>query len=92
MHKGAAEQQGATSRAAAGQEDILAAIERMAELQARGVLTETEFSMKKAELLARLWPSGQDDVFAPSSQVGFAGTPPFAREMQTRYVSFPKQP
>lgn len=34
--------------------DILATIERLAELHARGVLTEQEFSRKKAELLARL--------------------------------------
>ena len=54
MHKGAAEQQAATSRAAAGHEDILAAIERLAELHARGILTEAEFSAKKAELLDRL--------------------------------------
>jgi hypothetical protein len=50
----AAEQQAATSRAAGGHEDILAAIERMAELHAWGVLTEAEFSAKKTELLARL--------------------------------------
>ena len=54
MHKAAAEQQAATSRAAGGHVDILAAIERMAELHARGVLTEAEFSSKKAELLGRL--------------------------------------
>jgi Short C-terminal domain len=54
MHKAAAEQQAATSRAAAGYEDILAAIGRLAELHARGVLTEAEFSAKKAELLNRL--------------------------------------
>jgi hypothetical protein len=50
----ATEQPAATSRAAAGHEDILAAIERLAELHARGVLTEAEFSAKKAELLDRL--------------------------------------
>ena len=50
----ASKQQAATSRASAGQEDILAAIERMAELHARGILTEAEFSAKKAELLNRL--------------------------------------
>jgi hypothetical protein len=33
---------------------VLATIERLAELHARGVLTEREFSDKKAELLARL--------------------------------------
>jgi hypothetical protein len=54
MHKAAAEQQAATSRAAGGHEDILTAIERLAELHARGVLTEAEFSAKKAELLDRL--------------------------------------
>jgi hypothetical protein len=54
MHEAAAEQQAATSKTAAGHEDILAAIERMAELQARGILTEAEFSAKKAELQARL--------------------------------------
>jgi hypothetical protein len=54
MHKAAAEQQAAPSRAAGGHVDILAAIERMAELHARGILTEAEFSAKKAELLGRL--------------------------------------
>jgi hypothetical protein len=44
---------GATSKAAGGHEDILAAIERTAELRTRDVLTEAEFSAKKAELLAR---------------------------------------
>ncbi|MCJ2064198.1 SHOCT domain-containing protein [Methylobacterium sp. J-088] len=34
--------------------DVLATIERLAELHARGVLTDREFSDKKAELLARL--------------------------------------
>jgi hypothetical protein len=52
-HKGAAEQHAATSRAG-GHEDILAAIERLAELHARGILTEAEFSAKKAELLGQL--------------------------------------
>ena len=54
MRQAAPEQPAATSRAAAGHEDILAAIERLAELHARAVLTETEFSAKKAELLDRL--------------------------------------
>ena len=43
----------ATSKAASGHEDILAAIERLAGLQARGILTEAEYSARKAELLAR---------------------------------------
>ncbi|XYD06572.1 SHOCT domain-containing protein [Methylobacterium sp. NMS12] len=34
--------------------DVLATIERLAELHARGVLTDAEFATKKAELLARL--------------------------------------
>jgi Short C-terminal domain len=54
IHNAAAEQQATISRAAGGHEDILAAIERLAELHARGILTEAEFSTKKAELLARL--------------------------------------
>lgn len=39
---------------APAQAELLATIERMADLHARGVLTEQEFSAKKAELLARL--------------------------------------
>jgi hypothetical protein len=35
-------------------DDVLATVERLAELHARGVLTDQEFSDKKAELLARL--------------------------------------
>jgi hypothetical protein len=54
MRKAVAEQQAATNKAAARHEDILAAIERMAELHDRGILTEAEFSAKKAELLGRL--------------------------------------
>jgi hypothetical protein len=54
MHNGAAEQQAEIRKAAGGHEDILTAIERLAELHARGILTEAEFSAKKAELLGRL--------------------------------------
>ncbi len=44
-----------TSRTGPGvRADVLATIERLADLHARGVLTEREFSDKKAELLARL--------------------------------------
>jgi Short C-terminal domain len=50
----ATEQLATTSRASAGHEDIVTAIEPLAELHARGVLTEAEFSTKKAELLDRL--------------------------------------
>ena len=54
MRQEATEQPATPSRAAEAHEDILAAIERLAELHARGVLTEAEFSAKKAELLDRL--------------------------------------
>ena len=54
MRQAATEQPATPSRAAEAHEDILAAIERLAELHARGVLTEAEFSAKKAELLDRL--------------------------------------
>ncbi|MCX5515115.1 hypothetical protein C3941_12225 [Kaistia algarum] len=39
---------------APGSDDIFAKIERLAELRQKGILSETEFSQKKAELLARL--------------------------------------
>jgi Short C-terminal domain len=54
MHQAAAAQPATTARAAAGHEDILAAIEHLAGLHARGILTDAEFSAKKAELLGRL--------------------------------------
>jgi hypothetical protein len=50
----AAAQSATGSRAAAGHDDILAAIEGLAGLHARGILTEAEFSAKRAELLGRL--------------------------------------
>ncbi|MES2717857.1 MAG: SHOCT domain-containing protein [Pseudomonadota bacterium] len=37
-----------------GSQDIFASIERLAELRAKGVLSDDEFSAKKAELLSRL--------------------------------------
>jgi hypothetical protein len=40
--------------AEAGSSDIFAAIERLASLHAKGVLTDAEYGSKKAELLARL--------------------------------------
>jgi hypothetical protein len=40
--------------AAAGDDDIFAKIERLAELRRKDILTEDEFAAKKAELLARL--------------------------------------
>ncbi len=44
----------APAPARSASEDVLATIERLAELHARGVLTDREYSDKKAELLARL--------------------------------------
>lgn len=40
--------------AAPSQEDVLGKIQKLAELQAAGVLTEAEFAEKKADLLDRL--------------------------------------
>ena len=42
------------ANAPSGAEAILAVVERLADLRAKGVLTEAEFSAKKAELLSRL--------------------------------------
>jgi Short C-terminal domain len=50
----AAEQPAAKVKASAGHEDAIAAIEGLAGLHARGILTDAEFSAKKAELLGRL--------------------------------------
>jgi Short C-terminal domain len=44
----------AMSTANAGGSDVFTAIERLAELHARGILNDLEFSAKKAELLSRL--------------------------------------
>jgi hypothetical protein len=44
-----------TSGVAPGAEtDVFAAIERLADLRAKGVLTDEEFTRKKSELLSRL--------------------------------------
>jgi hypothetical protein len=53
IHKPAAEPNAAASDSGLRQ-DILATIERLSELKVRGILTEAEFSAKKAELLNRL--------------------------------------
>ena len=53
-HRPAAEPNAVANDAGSRQRDILAAIERLGELQARGVLTDAEFSAKKADLLGRL--------------------------------------
>ena len=53
IHKPAAEPNAAASDSGLRQ-DILATIERLDELKVGGILTEAEFSAKKAELLNRL--------------------------------------
>jgi hypothetical protein len=50
----AVEQPATLSKASAGHEDPIGAIERLAELHARGIQTEAEFSAKKAQLLDRI--------------------------------------
>ena len=45
--------QGAAARAGAA-DDVIAKIERLADLRQKGILTEEEFAAKKSELLARL--------------------------------------
>ena len=42
------------ARASGGGTDILATLERLAELHAKGIVTEAEFTQKKADLLSRL--------------------------------------
>ncbi|MEP9353861.1 SHOCT domain-containing protein [Xanthobacter sp. KR7-65] len=44
----------ASPQPAGGHGDIISAIEKLADLHAKGILTEQEFSTKKAELLSRL--------------------------------------
>lgn len=54
LNRIAAEEAPSSSPPASGTGDILSMIERLADLHARGVLTDEEFRGKKAELLARL--------------------------------------
>jgi hypothetical protein len=54
MPEAAAERQATKSKASAGHEETIAAIEGLARLHDRGILTDAEFSAKKAELLDRL--------------------------------------
>jgi hypothetical protein len=42
------------SAAPAQEADIFSAIERLADLRAKGILTDEEFAQKKSELLGRL--------------------------------------
>lgn len=51
---GAGEPATAASPPAAAEQDVLVALEKLAELKSRGILTDEEFAAKKAELLRRL--------------------------------------
>jgi hypothetical protein len=44
----------ATGAPSAREADLFAAIERLADLRAKGILSDEEFTQKKAELLSRL--------------------------------------
>jgi membrane protease subunit (stomatin/prohibitin family) len=46
--------QGSPSQAAIKPEDVMATLEKLGELKAKGILTDEEFSAKKAELLKKL--------------------------------------
>ena len=52
----AAQAAGAAAAAAVGikPDEVMATLEKLAELKAKGILTEDEFSAKKAELLKKL--------------------------------------
>ncbi len=47
-------QGGATPAAGVRPEDVMATLEKLGELKAKGILTEDEFNAKKAELLKKL--------------------------------------
>jgi Short C-terminal domain len=49
-------QGGAAAQAAAGikPDEVMATLEKLGDLKAKGILTEEEFSAKKAELLKKL--------------------------------------
>jgi hypothetical protein len=49
-----APQTGSQGMSLAGQADIFAAIEKLSDLRARGILSDDEFNSKKAELLSRI--------------------------------------
>ena len=51
---GAAQQQPAAAPAAIAPDQVMATIEKLAELKGKGILTEDEFAAKKAELLKKL--------------------------------------
>jgi membrane protease subunit (stomatin/prohibitin family) len=54
LHANPAAQAGVAASAALKPEDVMATIEKLAELKGKGILTEEEFSSKKAELLKKL--------------------------------------
>jgi hypothetical protein len=50
----AAAQAAATTAAAVKPDDVMGLLEKLGELKAKGILTDEEFSTKKAELLKKL--------------------------------------
>jgi membrane protease subunit (stomatin/prohibitin family) len=55
LQGGAAQAAGAAAQAVGVRPDeVMATIEKLADLKAKGILTEEEFSSKKAELLKKL--------------------------------------
>jgi membrane protease subunit (stomatin/prohibitin family) len=52
--QGGANAAAAAAGAAIKPEDIMATLEKLGELKAKGILTDEEFSAKKAELLKKL--------------------------------------
>jgi membrane protease subunit (stomatin/prohibitin family) len=52
--QGGAAQAGQAAAAAIKPEDVMATLEKLGELKAKGILTDEEFSAKKAELLKKL--------------------------------------
>jgi hypothetical protein len=45
---------GSAAATAAKPDEVMATLEKLAELKARGILTEVEFAAKKAELLKKI--------------------------------------
>jgi hypothetical protein len=52
--QGGASQEAPTAAAAVKPEDVMATLEKLGELKAKGILTQEEFDAKKAELLKKL--------------------------------------
>ena len=52
--QGGASQEAPAAAAAVKPEDVMATLEKLGELKAKGILTQEEFDAKKAELLKKL--------------------------------------